>query len=223
MLQSFLLVRDRPAPTSKKTLGISGFPFGFDDEEPELSEDARYDSPHELIDAAGLRLVETVAADATADLNVKNVDAIIFHLPYKTLLQWTKTIEEEITVPILWWCDNEPVVHNCVLSDSIDGILYPGLTTAELYWSLLHTSKHYLNRTQWKKEREQLLAKMEDRKWIDRAKSILSEVKSITEAEAYEFLRKQAMNERRRMVDVAVSIVKVYSLLKEQNPRGRAR
>ena len=78
-------------------------------------------------------------------------------------------------------------------------------------------------RTQWKKEREQLLAKLEERKWIDRAKSILSEVKNIPEAEAYEFLRKQAMNERRRIVDVAVSIVKVYSLLLEQNPRGRSR
>lgn len=223
MLQSFLLVRDRPAPPSNKPPGIGGFPFGFDDEEPDLSEDARYDSPNELIHAAGLRLAETIADAPSFDLHVKNVDVIMFCLSYKSLLQWTKTIEESLALPILWWCDNEAVVHNCVLSDSIDGILYPGLTTAELHWSLLLASKHYLNRTQWKKEREQLMAKLEDRKWIDRAKSILSEVKSITEAEAYEFLRKQAMNERRRMVDVAVSIVKVYSLLKEQNPRGRAR
>jgi response regulator NasT len=138
-------------------------------------------------------------------------------------LKWMKTFDDTVTLPALWWCENEPVVHNCFLSESIDGLLYPGLTTDELHWTLLLSTKHYVARTQWKKEREQLMAKLEERKWIDRAKSILSEVKSITEAEAYEFLRKQAMNERRRIVDVAVSIVKVYSLLREQNPRGRDR
>lgn len=40
--------------------------------------------------------------------------------------------------------------------------------------------------------------------------------KNISEAEAYDVLRKQAMNERKRMVDVATSIVKVYQILQDQ-------
>jgi len=223
MLQSFLIVRASPAPKSPPSIGLGRFPFGTDDEEPDYAEGARFDTPYALLDAAGLRAQEAVIAEPAADLNVTNVDAVIFCVPYNGLLKWTKALDARPTPPLLWWCDNEPLVHNCVLADTVDGILYPGMTTAELHWSLLLSSKHYLSRTQWKQEREQLMAKLEDRKWIDRAKSILSEVKSISEAEAYEFLRKQAMNERRRIVDVAVNIVKVYSLLREQNPRGRTR
>lgn len=48
------------------------------------------------------------------------------------------------------------------------------------------------------------------------AKGILSKTKNISESEAYDLLRKQAMNERKRMVDVATSIVKVYQLLQDQ-------
>jgi len=225
MLQSFLIVRDRPAPKPSPPHGIGAFAYGsFDDDEPDITEGARFDAPEELIRAAGLRVSEMICVQPTPDLNVKNVDAIMFCLSYRALVGWMKTFEAAaVAIPTFWWCDGEPVLHNCVLSDAIDGIMYPGMTTAELHWSLLLASKHYLSRTQWKQEREQLLSKLEDRKWIDRAKSILSEVKSITEAEAYEFLRKQAMNERRRMVDVAVSIVKVYSLIREQQPRGRSK
>jgi response regulator NasT len=222
MLQSFLIVRDRPAPKAPPSFALLS-PFGADDEEPSYAEGTRFDSASALFDAAGLRAQEALLPEPSADLYVNNVDAILFCTPYPLLLKWTKLLEPLASPPMLWWCDDEPVVHNCTLADTVDGILHPGMTTAELHWALLLASKHYLARTQWKQEREQLIAKLEDRKWIDRAKSILSEVKNITEAEAYEFLRKQAMNERRRLVDVAVSIVKVYSLLREQNPRGRTR
>lgn len=224
MLQSFLIVRDRPAPKTPPAIGIGSFPFPAEDEEPELAENARFDTPVALIDAAGLRMKEAILAQPAPDLDVTHVDAIIFCLSYHQLSQWIEALAaRNLSVPMLWWCEYESVVHNCVLSDAVDGILYPNMTASELHWSLLLAAKHYLSRTQWSKEREQLLARLEERKWIDRAKAILSEVKAISEAEAYEFLRKQAMNERRRMVDVAVSIVKVYSLLREQNPRGRKR
>ncbi len=46
---------------------------------------------------------------------------------------------------------------------------------------------HYFQRSEWRQEREQLLSKLEERKWIEQAKRILSEIKKIPEAEAYEF------------------------------------
>jgi response regulator NasT len=211
MLQSFLLLREQPA-------------LKADDDEPLYTENERFKSIERLLDAAGFRFQETIASSEAPSLeNVNNIDAIIMCVSYPALLLRIKSSDSLSSLPVIWWCDDEPVVYNCTLSDSIDGILYPGMTTAGLHWSLLLAAKHYWMRTQWKAEREQLLAKMEERKWIERAKAILSEVKSISEAEAYEFLRKQAMNERRRMVDVASSIVKVYSLLREQHPRGRNR
>lgn len=219
MLQSFLVIRQ--AETS-----VPAYKSSFEDEY-ETEWDAgssAFEDPSPLLSAAGFRMNETIF-ETNLNLDyVRKYDAIVFHLPYSILKEHLDTDAEPFrSLPLFWWCHNEPIIHNCKLADSIDGILYPGLTVSKLHWSLLLATKQYMQRTQWNKEREQLLAKLEDRKWIDRAKSILSEVKNITEAEAYEFLRKQAMNERRRLVDVAVSIVKVYTLLKEQNPRGKAR
>ncbi|MNE97898.1 ANTAR domain protein [compost metagenome] len=52
------------------------------------------------------------------------------------------------------------------------------------------------------------------------AKAILRETRGITESEAYDLLRKQAMNERKRMVDVATSLVKAYELLHKSDVKG---
>ncbi|MNP81963.1 ANTAR domain protein [compost metagenome] len=60
----------------------------------------------------------------------------------------------------------------------------------------------------------QLVSRLEERKWIDMAKQILCDMNRISEAEAYDVLRKRAMNERKRMVDIATSIVKAHQQLK---------
>jgi two-component system, response regulator / RNA-binding antiterminator len=55
---------------------------------------------------------------------------------------------------------------------------------------------------------------LEERKVIDRAKGILMKVKKISEAEAYGLLRKTAMNENKKIADVAQSVVTAAELLK---------
>ena len=93
------------------------------------------------------------------------------------------------------------------------------MSPLEIHCALLLGVNHYFQRTEWQQEREQLLSKLEERKWVDQAKRILCEIKGISEAEAYDFFRKQAMNERKRMVDVATSIVKVYQILQGSKQR----
>lgn len=70
-----------------------------------------------------------------------------------------------------------------------------------------------MERKQWERERQQLHSRLEDRKWIDMAKAILCEMRHISESEAYDQLRRKAMDERKRMVDVAKAIVKAHQLL----------
>jgi response regulator NasT len=55
---------------------------------------------------------------------------------------------------------------------------------------------------------------LEERKVIDRAKGILMKAKNISEAEAYALLRKTAMNENKKIADVAQSVVTAAELLK---------
>ena len=56
---------------------------------------------------------------------------------------------------------------------------------------------------------------LEDRKAIERAKGILMKSRSLSEQEAYSLLRKTAMNEKRKLADVARSVVTAAHLLNE--------
>src|SRR5499425_2474405 len=55
---------------------------------------------------------------------------------------------------------------------------------------------------------------LEERKVIDRAKGILMKAKNLTEEEAYTLLRKTAMNEKKKIVEIAQSVITAAELLK---------
>jgi response regulator NasT len=154
-------------------------------------------------------------------------EAVILHLPIPQLAPWRAEILQWKMIPILWWCGEETATLSAVAGEAenkVDGVLAPSMQPHELRWSLHFAARICYERQQWQLERKQLQSRIEERKWIDIAKGILCEIKNVSEAEAYEILRKQAMNERKRMVDVAASIVNVYNLLQEQKQgRGKKR
>ena len=55
---------------------------------------------------------------------------------------------------------------------------------------------------------------LEERKAIDRAKGILMQVKGLSEEQAYALLRKTAMNEKRKIAEVAQAVITASELLK---------
>lgn len=56
-------------------------------------------------------------------------------------------------------------------------------------------------------------SELEDRKIIDQAKGILIKSRGLSEADAYALLRSTAMNQNRKMVDIAQSLVTAAELL----------
>lgn len=65
-----------------------------------------------------------------------------------------------------------------------------------------------------RKELERARGALEERKVIDRAKGILMTAKNLTEDAAYGLLRKTAMNENKKIAEVAQSVVTAAGLLK---------
>ncbi len=63
------------------------------------------------------------------------------------------------------------------------------------------------------RELEQARSELEDRKIIEQAKGILMRTRGLTEADAYALLRSTAMNQNRRMIDIAQSLVTAADLL----------
>jgi uroporphyrinogen-III synthase len=59
----------------------------------------------------------------------------------------------------------------------------------------------------WKRKVLKLEDKLKERQLIEEAKGILMKVKNLDEAEAYNFLRKEAMNKRKTMREIADAVI----------------
>ncbi|RED65753.1 ANTAR domain-containing response regulator [Cohnella lupini] len=181
--------------------------------------------PEFVLRSHGYIVTRTKLKEETAHFIV-DADAVILQLPISEIKEWSNHLLELKQLPLLWWCDETAASESldaCEDDVMMDGLLTPSMVGHEIHWTLHFSAKQFMERRQWHNEREQLLGRIEERKWIDMAKSILCEIKNVTESEAYDILRKQAMNERKRMVDVATSIVKVYQLLQENKGNGAKR
>jgi two-component system, response regulator / RNA-binding antiterminator len=63
-------------------------------------------------------------------------------------------------------------------------------------------------------ELDRAKSQLEERKLIDRAKGILMKAKSVSEEDAYALMRRTAMNENKKIADIAQSVVTAAELLK---------
>ncbi len=80
----------------------------------------------------------------------------------------------------------------------------PVLDMAIRRFNVFHRLREELDRTK---------RQLEDRKVIERAKGILMKSRGLSEEQAHALLRKTAMNESRRVADVALSLVTAAKLL----------
>ncbi|MFC4811836.1 ANTAR domain-containing response regulator [Paenibacillus sp. GCM10023250] len=153
------------------------------------------------------------ASEGEARAAVGAADAVVLHVPAAALAGWQSAVAGMRRLPTLWLCPDGDVPPDVDWGYTLDGILFATMGARETKIALQWGVRTFQQRRRWAEEREQLLQRIEERKWIDQAKAVLCEVKGITEAEAYDFLRKQAMNERKRIGDISASIVKVYQLI----------
>ncbi|MGG1515687.1 ANTAR domain-containing protein [Paenibacillus oryzisoli] len=216
MLQSFIVVdelKEKRSATSSELTSIG---------ERQIAEGPPF-LPEETLKDLGFRVYAGTSMREIS-FNMPKIDAVLLVVSPDQVAPWRTRLHTLRSLPLFWWCDPHTFPSNeCKIDNGIDGLLGPSMSALEIHCALLLGVNHFFQRTEWQQEREQLLSKLEERKWVDQAKRILCEIKKISEAEAYDFLRKQAMNERKRLVDVATSIVKVYQLLQDQNQGGRKR
>ncbi len=171
--------------------------------------------PETLLEDNGYQASISVGADDVKSLLTK-ADAVVLDLPIEEIAILEHILTHSRNIPMLWWCSpytTSSSVQACEMESAIDGILTPTMKEQDLHWALHFAAKIFVERQQWHSERQQLVSRLEDRKWIDMAKGILADMKKISEAEAYDILRKKAMNDRKRLVDVATAIVKAHQLL----------
>ncbi|MDR6226739.1 ANTAR domain-containing response regulator [Desmospora profundinema] len=145
------------------------------------------------------------------------IDAIVWSVPAASLPVCQQRFPSVHYLPQLWRCDgSDPNRQRIERLGHVDGILYDGMDDNQVQWALRISLLHHQQRTEY----QRLERKLEERKWIDQAKWILRDAKQLSEAEAYQIIRKQAMNERKPMADIAHTIVQVHRLLHSSRPGG---
>ncbi|PDO10698.1 MAG: hypothetical protein BLM47_05670 [Candidatus Reconcilbacillus cellulovorans] len=161
------------------------------------------------------------ASESDADRLIGAADAVMVAAPAARIPHWASHVRNRRSIPLIWICrDTEQPLPDTLASD-VDGVVPFGANADTLRFAVRWAACIHRERANWLAERKQLIERLEGRKWIDQAKAILCEIKGCTEAQAYEFLRTQAMNERKKIADIAANIVRVYRLIREQ-PSSRS-
>jgi response regulator NasT len=103
---------------------------------------------------------------------------------------------------------------NAAIDAGVSAYIVDGLRKERIKPILDITIRRFNAFTKLKDELESTKLQLEDRKAIDRAKALVMKAKAIPEEQAYAMMRKTAMNENKKIADVARSIITAAELLR---------
>ncbi len=144
-------------------------------------------------------------------------DVILIDLedPSRDTIEQMFQVSREVKRPVAMFVDQtdsktiEDAIEAGVASYVVDGL------RKERVKPILETTiSRFRAFARLKTELEEAKTQLEERKAIDRAKMILMKMKGIDEEAAYHLLRRTAMNEKKRIVDIAQSIITAAELLR---------
>lgn len=144
-------------------------------------------------------------------------DVILIDLedPSRDTIEQMFQVSREVKRPVAMFVDQtdsktiEDAIEAGVASYVVDGL------RKERVKPILETTiSHFRAFARLKAELEEAKTQLEERKAIDRAKMLLMKMKGIDEEAAYHLLRRTAMNEKKRIVDIAQSIITAAELLR---------
>jgi len=135
--------------------------------------------------------------------------------PNRDVLEQMFQVSRSVRRPIAMFVDQADTdtirraVESGVGAYVVDGVRKERVKT------ILDTAvSHFNTFNRLRDELERANQQLEERKLIERAKGILMKEREISEGDAYALLRSAAMNENRRIADVARSVVSTIRLLK---------
>jgi two-component system, response regulator / RNA-binding antiterminator len=158
-----------------------------------------------------------VDADLRAAIQTHRPDVIIVDLaaPDRDYLEDLMSINQETPRPVALLIGEEdrPLMARAVRAGvslyAVDGL------SAKLVRSIIDTVAGHFDRYRAvNEELEKSRAALNDRKRIERAKGLLMTHRDLSEEDAYKTLRRMAMDQNKRLVDVAEAVLNLADLLK---------
>ena len=135
--------------------------------------------------------------------------------PNRDVLEQMFQVSRIVSRPIAMFVDHSDAdMIRAAVESGVSAYVVDGLRK-ERVRSILDTAVSRFNAfSQLRDERDRARQELNDRKTVERAKGILMKERGLTEDAAYGLLRKAAMNENRRLAEVAQSVVTAARLLK---------
>lgn len=152
-----------------------------------------------------------------ARLHAIDPDVIVIDLedPSRDVIEQMFQVSREVKRPVAMFVDqSDSSTIEAAIEAGVSAYIVDGLKKERVKPIVDMTISRFRAFARLKEELEQTRTQLEERKTVDRAKGILMRLKGLDEEKAYALLRRTAMNEKKRIVDIAQSIITAAELLK---------
>lgn len=134
--------------------------------------------------------------------------------PNRDVLEQMFQVSRTVRRPVAMFVDqSDTAATEAAIDAGVSAYIVNGLRKERVKPILDMTISRFNSFNRLREELDRAKQALEDRKIIDKAKGILMKSRNLSEDEAYALMRKAAMNESRRLADVAQSIVTAAKLL----------
>jgi len=158
----------------------------------------------------------SINQDILAHVSKIQPDAIIIEVDTldHALLDQIKAINQSCSIPVLLFTEtDEDLIIEKAIKNGVATYIVGSLEAHRLASILQVAITRYKEVQQIKNDLVKTRAQLEERKVIDKAKGILMKHKQYSEDEAYQALRKMAMDKNKRIIDIADGIIATFDLL----------
>ena len=159
--------------------------------------------------------------DDTAELleriHAIDPDVILIDLesPSRDTLEQMFKVSRSVARPIAMFVDrSDAAMIDAAIDAGVSAYIVDGLHKDRVKPILDTTISRFNAFAKLRKELETVKSQLEDRKMIDRAKALVMRAKAIPEEQAYALMRQVAMNENKKIAEVARSIITAAELLR---------
>jgi response regulator NasT len=145
-----------------------------------------------------------------------NPDVIVIDLenPNRDMLESFFQISRAVQRPIAMFVDkSDEASIEAAVEAGVSAYIVDGLKQERVRPILKMAISRFNAFSRLSRELEETRGELENRKIIDRAKGLLMRSRGLSEEAAYALLRKTAMNQNRKIVEIAQSLVTAASLL----------
>lgn len=175
-----------------------------------IQEGLREAGSHEIVLIGG-----TNGLVAAIELHDPDVVVIDLENPSRDALADMFLVSRHVKRPITMFVDQSDAASiEEAIEAGVSAYIVDGLRKERLKPILQTCISRFNAFRRLREELDEARSQLDDRKTIDRAKGIVMRLKGLSEEDAYALLRKTAMNEKRKLVDIARSIITAAEVLK---------